>query len=242
MRFKDFLYEKKKVVEPAWADDYESGYARLKDLQKYCAEKNMGPQLFVPKFRDPKLMKKRMDDVRWREVKREIPDEVKESASIPILTTYKEQPPGDNKPSNAFWTSTAIPLKDGRYTSDWYKFVHRVFPEWQTDYGYLFEVDHSALVMKSGDLDQFYEWVEFAGKITKEVPDWAKREWSATRMRTNYPWDVLARHFDGVRHHGYSHGYDDFTYGWDVESTAWFNTKYLKYKGAVKLSTYEDDE
>jgi hypothetical protein len=239
MRFIDFLSEKKKVVEPSWAEDYASGYARLKTIQQHDCEKNMYLQLFVPKHRDPKLMKRRQDDARWREVKREIPDEIRED-SVPILTGFMEQPPGSNKPDNAFWTSTAIALKFGRYTSDWYKFVQRVFPEWQTDYGFLFEVDHAAMVLDSSYLEQFYEWVEFTNKFTKEVPNWADK-YGSGRMRSNYPWDVMAHHFDGVRHHGRSYA-DDFTYGWDVESTAWFNTKYLKYKGAVKLSTYEDDD
>ena len=242
MRFKDFLNEKKKVVEPAWSDDYTSGYARLKDMQNHLREKHMRQQLFVPKRRDPKLELKRKQDRDWREVKKQFPDEIKEE-SIPVLTSYRESPPGDSKPAHAFWTSSAIALKDGTYTSDWNKLVHNTFPEWQNDYGYLFEVDTSAIVLPSRDLDQFYEWAEFAHKFTKEVPDWAKSEWSASRMRSNYPWDILARHFDGVHHGGYGGGgYDEFTYGWDVESTAWFNTKVLKYKGAVKLSVYDDED
>jgi hypothetical protein len=241
MRFKDFLYEKKKVVEPSWADDYSSGYARLKDIQRACTEKNMATQLFVPKRRDPKRELERKRDRDWRDIKKQFPDEIKEE-SIPILTSFKESPwAGDSKPSGAFWTSSAIKSGDG-YTSDWYRFVQKTFPEWQTDYGYLFEVDSSALVLGASHLDQFYEWAEFAHKFTKEVPDWAKNYWGTDQMRTNYPWDTMARHFDGVRH-TYSYGSDSFTYGWDVESTAWFNTKVLKYKGAVKLThSFDEDD
>ena len=242
MRFKDFLNEKKKVVEPSWAEDYTSGLSRLRDIQQHMTKKNMNLQLFVPKRRDPKLALQRKQDYDWRQIKREIPDEPIKEESIPILTGYHEAPPGDNKPSGAFWTSSAIKRGKG-YTSDWYQYVQDQFPEWQTDYGFLFEVKPSALVLQSDFLDRFYEWAEFTNKFTKEVADWAKSYDSKSRMRSNYPWDILGHHFDGVHHYG-GRGYgDEFTYGWDVESTAWLNTKDLVYKGAVKLAhRYEEDD
>jgi hypothetical protein len=115
--FKNFLNEATKVVEPSWVDDYALGYAHLRDIQRCLSEKNIMQQLFVPKHRDPKLMKKRADGTLWRDIKLEIPDELKE-ASIPVSTSFRETPPGDSKPAHAFWTSTAIKLKDGTYTCD----------------------------------------------------------------------------------------------------------------------------
>lgn len=241
MRFKQFL-EAKKTPEPNWADDYQSGLSMLRDMQSSLTQVKFREQLFVPKRRDPAKLEKIKRDRAWAQIKKEFPDEVKEE-TIPILTTFKEQPPGNNKPDSAFWTSSAIKKSNGTYTSDWYKFVQRTFPEWQTDYGYLFEVDASALVLESDYLDRFYQWTEFTDKFTKKMdtPQYSGySNFSANlRMSVNYPWDTLARHFDGVHHSFNSWDSEAFTRGWDVESTAWFNTKFLKYKGAVPL--YHED-
>lgn len=250
--FKDFLYEaprKPKVPpESPWSEDYESGLSALRDMQEHLTKRTdrMSLQLFVPKRRDPKIIDARKRDLWWRETGREVEAEMKakelKEETIPILTSFAESPvQGDNKPSGAFWTSSAIKRKGG-YTSEWYEFVKNTFPEWQTDYGFLFEVQPQALILESEFLDRFYDWSERTGRNTKEVSDWAKNHYGDTRMRSNYPWDTLAKHFDGVWHGGYRH--NEFTYGWDVESTAWFNTKMLKYKGAVRLldGSYEDDD
>lgn len=243
--FKYFLEldeAKRKPKEPDWPNQ-SSEYSQLRDKQQYLTRKNLGLQLFVPKRRDPKKMEKLRRDRDWWAIKKEFPDEQLKEEAPPILTGFTESPPGDNKPNNSFWTSTAIKRGVG-YTSDWYEFVQRVFPDWQTDYGYLFEVKPNALVFDSSYLDQFYDWAETYGRMTKDVPDYYKNEYGSSRMRSNYPWDTMARYFDGVNHRGGS-GYgrhDEFTYGWDVESTAWFNTNVLTYKGAVRLHHVDDEE
>ena len=241
--FKEFLAEKaRKQKEPDWPDaDYSSGYAELRDFQRLFTLKpdRLELQLFVPKRRDPKQAERAQQDRRWREAGRELEAQLKEEKP-PVLSGFREQPPGDNKPHNAFWTSTALQNPDGTYTSDWYMYVQRTFPSWQTDYGYLFEIKKDALVFESDRLEQFYDWADRVGKMTKPVPDWASKYYDSTRLRSNFPWDILARHFDGV-HHFTTYRDNDFTYGWDVESTAWFNTNKLIYKGAVRLG-YGDDE
>jgi hypothetical protein len=149
----------------------------------------------------------------------------------------KNTNPANNKPNNSFWTSSAIKRGVG-YTSDWYEFVQRVFPQWQTDYGYLFEVKPGALVFESHYLDQFYEWAETYGRMTKQNSEYFQNERGSIQMRGNYPWDTMARYFDGVHHSGHS-GYSDFTYGWDVESTAWYNTNKLKFLRTVEINARE---
>jgi len=58
-------------------------------------------------------------------------------------------------------------------------------------------------------------------------------------MRYNFPWDEISKHFDAVWHSG--SGYDrDFMYGWDVESTAWFNTDFLQLIGEVPVVGYQN--
>jgi hypothetical protein len=248
--FKTFLEAKKKVREPDWPDaDWSSGYAQLRDMQNYLSEKNFNLQLFVPKHRDPALQLQRLRDRRYILTKREQEAEeakLKEDHTDrpPVLSAFRESPvKGDNKPSGAFWTSAAYQKKNGEWTSDWYEYVKTTFREWQTDYGYLFMPKSAAMVIDSHQLDQYYQWAEGHGR-TEPNADYFKNQYGATQMRGNFPWKELAKHFDGVHHHGWStRDSDDFTYGWDVESTAWFNTTVLEYKGAVRLwHGWDDDE
>jgi hypothetical protein len=152
---------------------------------------------------------------------------------------------GDNKPSMAFWTSTARKRSNGEYSSEWYELVKQQFREWQTDYGYLFEVKPDAMILQSRNLERYYNWAERAKRLEKQPHEYYDKQYVSMRMCGNFPWKELSKHFDGVHHDGHSsHDSDDFTYGWDVESTAWFNTSVLKYKGAVRLwnDGYGDDD
>lgn len=248
--FKEFLFEaKKKPKEPDWPDaDYKSGYSKLRDMQNYLSEKDHQLQLFVPKHRDPRVAIEREREKRYRDSKNEHPDVVEEGREErpPVLTGFRESPvKGDNKPSGAFWTSSAH-KKGNEYTSRWYEFVKTNFSEWQTDYGYLFAVKPSAMVIDSHQLEQYYEWAESHERTEANHEYYLKyHRYDSGRMRGNFPWKELAKHFDGVHHHGWSsRDSDDFTYGWDVESTAWFNTSVLEYRGAVRLwhGMDEDDE
>jgi hypothetical protein len=254
LTFKQFIDEAtrrkpKKNPDDDWVGDYASGYADLRSMQAHLTESNLRLQMFVPKHRDPKVQLAWERDRRYRDTKREV--EAEEEAKLkedrtdrpPILTAFNESPvKGDNKPSGAFWTSTAQKKSNGEWSSDWYEYVRNTFRTWQTDYGYLFAVKPQAMVIASDRLEQYYEWAERAQRLEKNS-EYFDRERGSTRMRGNFPWKELSKHFDGVHHHGYSHRGDDFTYGWDVESTAWFNTSVLEYKGAVRLwHGHEDDD
>jgi hypothetical protein len=246
--FKDWLMAeaKRKPKEPDWPDaDYSSGYDSLRQMQASLSHRNLGLQLFVPKRRDPAKELELARNARYWAVRKEIDDEEKaklKEEKPPVLSAFRESPvAGDNKPSGAFWTSTAIEEANGTYSSDWYQYVRDNFKTWQTDYGYLFAVKSSALIIPTSYLEDYYNWAERVGR-TKEQREFYKNSYGSDRMRSNFPWDQLSRHFDGVHHFG--HRSDEFTYGWDVESTAWFNTSVLEYKGAVRLwnGYHEDDE
>jgi hypothetical protein len=245
MRFRAFLDEarKKKEPEDTWHKDYESGYSRLRDMQEVLVEKNLGLQLFVPKHRDPEKEKRRASEYRYNLTKREMDAEaekLKEDAP-PILSAYRESPPGSNKPSHGFWTSSAKKKSDGTYTSAWYEFVKNTFKEWQTDYGYLFEIKANTKIFDISYAEQYYQWAMDKGRMTKPAIDSSYiRPYSQEDMRYRFPWDSLSHHFDAA--HCYPYRGEDFTYGWDVESTVWFNTSMLTYKGAVKLFQYGDDD
>jgi hypothetical protein len=235
--FKEFLLgeAKRKPKEPDWPDaDYQSGYSRLRDMQSYLTRKDLRTQLFVPKRRDPKVMRELETQLRLRQVDKELREE-----SIPILTAYHDAPPGNNKPGTGFWTSTAIQTKNG-WTSDWYKYVKNNHSGWQTDYGFLFDVVDSPMVFDMMYAKDYYEWALDRGRITMKG---YAQPYTTDDARHRFPWDQLARHFDAA-HLSYAYRDDDITYGWDVESTVWFKTKFLKYKGAVRLNNYryEDDE
>lgn len=245
--FKEFINEApRKPKEPNWAEDSDSGYGDLKSMQQYLNTDRIRLQLFVPKKRSKHTEEDNIRTNRMSRALKDIEDEAKlKEESIPVLTSYTESPvDGDNKPSNAFWTSTAREEKNGSYSSDWYELVKRRYPQWQTDYGFLFEVKSDALVIDTDSLEQYYFWANKTGKFSKETPDWVKPYGTSTQMRSNFPWKSLSRHFDAVHHNGYGGGGygDEFTEGWDVESTAWFNTNKLIYKGAVKLWHRDEDE
>jgi hypothetical protein len=237
MRFSEFLNEKKKVKEPDSLDDYQSEFVRLRDIQKVFSKslpEHYRLQMFVPKRRDPKVVARQQFERRWRETTKELKDsgDLKEEAP-PVLSQLTDSPPGDNKPRMGFWTSTAIEKKDGTYTSDWYEFVKRTFPTWQTDYGYLFEVQSSPLIFDLNYADRYYEWALDNNRLSMPERSYF-RPYSLDDSRSRFPWDQLSRHFDAA-FHAHSWDRDSFTQGWDVESTVWFKTDNLKYKGAVKL-------
>lgn len=244
--FKEYLEEAKKKVpkEPDLPDRWEdkSGLATLRDMQRvhnWHRYDHDNLQLFVPKRRDPKVALRVSALARAREFKKTNESILSEEAP-PLLHDYHDSPPGDNKPASGFWTSTARKKANGTYTSAWYEFVKDRFPEWQTDYGYLFEITSSPLVF---DLDErsasdFAEWADMYGKSTTK-----KREDHEVSRRLDklirFPWDIMRHHFDAAHCNAYNR-HDEFTYGWDVESTVWFKTRFLKYRGAVKL-WYEED-
>lgn len=242
--FKNFVNEaKKKPTEVEWpVADRASGFEELRHMQQYQVWKPRSQfQLFVPKRRDPAI---ELDNIRrnrmirtYNELKKS--GEIKEEAP-PILTAFKDAPPGYNKPGSAFWTSSAIEHKNGTYSSDWYKFVKRQHSDWQTDYGYLFEIKPSAIIFDLSYAEDFYRWAFETNRLPKSRD--GDDSYSVDNMRHHFPWDQLAKHFDGA--HTNSFNRDDFLSGWDVESTAWFNTQVLTYRGAVKLnsSTYEDED
>ena len=243
MRFKDFVGEAKKKVDDWHLQDREySSIAQMKTSLGKSIPDHYRQQLFVPKRRDPKVMQTNAARRRvWAAYSDlEKSGQIKEEAP-PVLTAFRESPPGSNKPDNGFWTSTAINTKNG-WTSDWYKLVMRAFPTWQTDYGYLFKIEGQPLLFDLSYAENFYTWAMDHGRIKKAPSDYAPA-YSGTHMRIAFPWDELAKHFDGVYHNGYSsRDSDDISYGWDVESTVWFDTSFLKYAGAVKLVSFGSED
>jgi len=159
----------------------------------------------------------------------------------PILQPGKaSSPPGNNKPTVAsLWTSSAIKGADGAYTSDWARWTKSEQPDWFSDKGYLYKVKPGALILELNsehDAERIYRAFENLGRASP-----IDRSERYSRLSRAFPWDQIAKHFDGVWHGGYrSDGY--FMYGWDVESTAWFDTSFLILVGQVPVVGYKDDD
>ena len=149
--------------------------------------------------------------------------------AAPILKPGKaESPPGDNKPMNAhLWTSTAKKTDNG-WVSSWSAWVNNNQPKWYSNTGYLYKVKPGALILP---LDNDYEIrrilnvYQDLGRAKQSDP--TDSYYDYYEMRRYFPWDEISKHFDAVHHYGFHNS--EFLYGWDVESTAWFDVSFLEY-------------
>lgn len=121
-----------------------------------------------------------------------------------------------NKPIGAFWTST-----HNRRGSDWVDFAK---------YGFAWGGDLvSALLLKSKSRkvlhiknDRDYQ------KAYEQYPnDDSGKEW--------LDWESLSKKYDAV-HISDSALYNDNLWGWDVDSTAWFNMQNLEIDKIIELN------
>jgi hypothetical protein len=247
--------------------DYNPGWEqlnRLKQQAQKTGERMTGAyQLFVPRGHpgakslrdrrlanlanrwawdeeDPTKLKPQYD--RWE---RGVPqDQVDEAAPI-IPAGQVISPPGNNKPHALLWTSTAIKSGDA-WTSRWANWVAQNQPTWLAPKGYLYQVKPGALILSldsDHDAEQIFQAFGDLGRVNAPPASDYYRDRPSAAMRVTFPWDQIIRHFDGVRHGGYNgYGYgDEFMYGWDVESTAWFNGNFLQLKAEVPVVGYQED-
>jgi hypothetical protein len=164
----------------------------------------------------------------------------------PILTGMQANtPPGNNKPANCFWTSTMRKVHDS-YTSEWIDWVCGNMPEWHGPVGYVYEISPSARILRldsDHDAKQIYDLYHRLGAKVDPQNMHVNDEWA---MRKDFPWDWIRRHWDGVNHREGMGDRYGFTYGWDCESTAWFNTDVLRFVGRVPIRdcghAVDDDE
>lgn len=256
MRAHDFITELRRRPSASAAPEqpYNPGWESLQDLKRLAklqGDRMAGSyQLFVPRphagamtARDRRL-KNLSNKYAWDDAGNLKPryadweQGIKENA--PVLTgATAVSPPGNNKPNAELWTSTAERLDDGTWTSAWAQWIEDNQPNWANDRGYLFQVQPGARILEldsDHDADRIYQAFQDLGRAEEPAADQLRygREFA---MRQKFPWDQVYRHFDAVNHNGY---YDysqlEFVYGWDVESTAWLNTRFLKYRGEVKVN------
>jgi hypothetical protein len=167
--------------------------------------------------------------------------------AAPILTPSKAviSPPGHNKPLGAtLWTSSARRLDNNTYTSDWVRWVSENQPDWMSPVGYLYKVNAGLILPMDSDHNAEDIKEAFQNLERAKPTDYDNHY---NRLGKDFPWDAISKHFDAVHHYPRGGGAKDFLYGWDCESTAWFNTDILTLIGEVKinqngLSPYGSDD
>lgn len=157
---------------------------------------------------------------------------IDEAAPI-IYPSVNNIPPGGNKPAARIWTSTAY-KKHGKWTSDWNDWVLDNMTDWSNTFGYLYRVKPGALILNFDDTeDALSIYRAFVDLGVIPSPDFDV--YNISKLSKIYPWNQIYKHFHGVHHHEQYDPGDQFTYGWDCESTAWLNTSFLELVGKVPV-------
>jgi hypothetical protein len=136
------------------------------------------------------------------------------------------------KPRASIWTSTAIPMGENTYTSQWAEWCQENMAQWLAPTGQLYQVQSGARVLNIGSDAE-------ARKIARILG----HELQGYSIIDDYPWEKLGQLVDGIRYPARLGG----TWGssqsnilmsmWDVESTAWFNRDHLRLIGEVNIKT-----
>lgn len=156
-----------------------------------------------------------------------VPEDLTETTSQLGPQLYAPHPKNldeSMKPENVLWTSTASGNNNG-YTSAWVRWAKNEMPGWIGHSGFLYDVSPSARILTiNSDRDAMRVAKEY-GLRTTDIMD----------LFRYMPWNKIAKDYDAIHHVPSNRGSDIFMYAWDVESTAWFNTKMLLNKRKVPI-------
>lgn len=155
------------------------------------------------------------------------PNGINESAPI-IGPSRTNVPPGRNKPHAQLWTSTATKNRNGSWSSEWVDWCEYEAPEWMAPKGYLYKVKPGARILRLNEMSAEELYLIFTGQRLN----------SKIITNSDFPWDKINNHFDAVHMSKKDIG-QGFTYGWDVESTAWFDPSFLTLVGEVPIKQGE---
>jgi hypothetical protein len=84
------------------------------------------------------------------------------------------------------------------------------------------------------DAEDIYRAFNDLGRVDSKARDYEEAYGYRSSMRMSFPWQEVTKHFDAV-HHRYAGRDSEFMYGWDVESTVWFDNRFLQYVGEVPV-------
>ena len=128
-----------------------------------------------------------------------------------------------NKPYGTFWTSS---YKQKFKGSAWTDFKKKQLPHWHSGMGAVFEIKGSPKIVRIRN-QKDYE------KLQKKYPnDYSDQGCPVGDQYLN--WYKLAKDYDGFQL-ATRKFIPGITEQWDVESTAWFNMKKLKFIGTTKV-------
>lgn len=171
-------------------------------------------------------------------------------ADAPVL-------PGSDKPSGAaIWTSSAELMKDKSYASNWSRLINSNYTSsnWYSPKGYLYKIKPGTCLLElgyDGDAVGIYNIFKELQRGNNAIDD--PNRWTtgytddANIIHRDFPWQEIAKHFDGVWHSG-SWREDGFLRGWECESVAWFKASRLTLLGQCNVSKagmrslYGDDD
>ena len=125
-----------------------------------------------------------------------------------------------NKPQGVFWTSS---YKQKFKGSAWTDFKKKKFPNWHTGMGAVFELKGSPKILKIRNHNDYM-------KVQKKFP--MRVECPSGELYLN--WRKVSKVYDGVQLAGSTMSIPMLGQ-WDVESTAWFNMRKLKFVGTTKV-------
>ena len=256
------LRKKKPEDNSHLATPADRAYDDLQSIKGNCQGKFPAGslQLFVPRGHPGSMSKrdKRLDNLGNKyayddkgKLKPEYEKWENMAEAAPILYTGRSPGIGNNKPNSILWTSTAKKMPDGSYTSDWVRYVHESGLTDINAVGYLYKVAGNANTLRldhTGDAERIYRIFQSMDRGAQAEFDPQNRDIGGTYyLQKDFPWDEIAKHFDGVYHNNSSiggYGYDSipFTYGWDCESTAWFNPSVLTLLGEVKITAPSEED
>ena len=127
-----------------------------------------------------------------------------------------------NKPVGIFWTSS---YKQKFKGSAWTDFKKKRFPKWHSSMGAVFELQSGAKILKIRSHSDYM-------KIQEKFPLDASKKCPSGHMYMD--WGKLSKKYDGFQLAGSTMSIPMLGQ-WDVESTAWFNMRKLKFVGTTKV-------
>lgn len=130
------------------------------------------------------------------------------------------------KPNAELWTSSSKKTPNG-YTSAWVEWCKDNEPSWLRPEGILFDVAPGARILV---INTDKDAVAIAKQYGIEVKD-------SMELFMKMRWDMLAKDYDAIHHIPKERYLNLFMSTWDVESTAWFNKKFLVNPRKVKVDT-----
>ena len=135
----------------------------------------------------------------------------------PVLTNTTPKPGGSKPLDAAIWTSTAIKLPNGKYTSDWHNYVLKgglgsSCMKDQSKIGYLYNVKPNTTVYEIDSTNDAKIIYELFNDLGRENTAWRdKEEWEKVKsyagnphylIQKDFPWQYLSAHFDAIHHNG----------------------------------------